>query len=326
MSNIRIKPFRNPKVGSVAVIYGLLLVVFAGMAVVSPSYRSIENIGNIIVQCIPLAIVSMGQTIVIIGGGIDMSVGAMISMSTCIAAVTMSSDSAVSVAGGLALVLLASSGAGLLNGLGVNYCKVPPLITTLSMMTVLSGISLAILPQAGGHVSKVFADFMMLRAGVLSVSLLILICVYLLLRRAMYHSGFGNAVYAIGNHQGIAASMGVKVKRISILTYVAAGVCAGVTGLLLASRMRIGDPVIGTSFGLDSITASAIGGTSLNGGEGLVSGTIAGAFLIGMLSNMMNILGVNHFYQYVLKGILLVAAMIIYSISNTLEVKRHAGI
>ena len=177
MSNIRIKPFRNPKVGSVAVIYGLLLVVFAGMAVVSPSYRSIENIGNIIVQCIPLAIVSMGQTIVIIGGGIDMSVGAMISMSTCIAAVTMSSDSAVSVAGGLALVLLASSGAGLLNGLGVNYCKVPPLITTLSMMTVLSGISLAILPQAGGRVSKVFADFMMLRAGVLSVSLLILICV-----------------------------------------------------------------------------------------------------------------------------------------------------
>ncbi len=118
--------------------------------------------------------------------------------------------------------------------------------------------------------------------------------------------------------------MGVRVKKTSILTYVPASLCAGVTGLLLASRMRIGDPVIGTSFGLDSITAAAIGGTSLSGGEGLISGTIAGALLIGMLSNMMNILGVNHFYQYVLKGLLLVTAMIIYSISNILEVKRHA--
>lgn len=317
---------QNLKLKSIWMIYALLATVFFVMAVISPSYRSLENIGNIIVQCIPLAVVSMGQTIVIIGGGIDMSVGSVISISTCIAAAAMSEDSPVSIAGGLLLVLLAAAAAGFMNGLGVNYCKVPPLITTLSMMTVLSGISLAILPQAGGRVSSLFTEAVMFRRGIVSVSLLILLCVYLVLRRMMYHSRLGNAVYAVGSNQKVAASMGVRVKKTSILTYVTASLCAGVTGLLLASRMRIGDPVIGTSFGLDSITAAAIGGTALTGGEGLISGTIAGALLIGMLSNMMNILGVNHFYQYVLKGLLLVAAMIIYSVSNIWEVKRHAGI
>lgn len=315
---------RNPRLKSVWMIYALLATVFFVMALISPSYRSLENIGNIIVQCIPLTIVSMGQTIVIVGGGIDMSVGSVISVSTCIAAVTMSEDSLASILGGLLLVLLAAAAAGFLNGLGANYCNVPPLITTLSMMTVLSGISLAILPQAGGRVSSLFTEAVMFRMGLLSVSFLILLGVYLILRRMMYHSKFGNAVYATGCNPKVAASMGVRVKKTSILTYVTASLCAGVTGLLLASRMRIGDPVIGTSFGLDSITAAAIGGTSLSGGEGLISGTIAGALLIGMLSNMMNILGVNHFYQYVLKGLLLVTAMIIYSISNILEVKRHA--
>lgn len=326
MKWVRDKINQNPQVKSVLMIYALLLLVFVVMAAVSPSYRSIENIGNIIVQCIPLAVVSMGQTVVLIGGGIDMSVGSVISVCTCIAAVTMSQDSVLAVLGGMVLVLACAAAIGVLNGIGVNYCKVPPLITTLSMMTVLSGVALWILPQAGGRVSTVFTEAVMFRAGVLSVPLAILLAVYLVLRRVLYHSGKGNAIYAIGNSQKIAASMGVNVKRTSILTYCIASVCAGVTGLLLASRMRIGDPVIGTAFGLDSITAAAIGGTALTGGIGLVSGTIAGAFLIGMLSNMMNILGINHFYQYVLKGILLVVAMIIYSISNMLEVKRNAGI
>lgn len=107
-------------------------------------------------------------------------------------------------------------------------------------------------------------------------------------------------------------------------TYLLCGLCAGITGLLLACRMRVGDPTCGTVYSMDSITAAVVGGTSMAGGVGLLSGTVAGAFLIGMLSNIMNSLAVNQFYQYVVKGALLVLAMVIYSVSKLMEVKRHA--
>ena len=313
----------RPQLKSLFVIYGLLLAVFVIMVIISQAYRSAENIGNIIVQCVPLAVVSLGQTVVMIGGGIDMSVGSLISLSTCIAAVVMKPDTAPTMLLGLVLVFAVAGVVGLLNGLGVNYCKVPPLITTLSMMILLSGVSQGVLPVTGGRVNTAFAGVLMARKGIFSVSSVVLFVVYLVMRHLMYHTGSGTAIYAIGNNARISASMGVKAKRVSVLTYIIAALCAAATGLLLASRMRVGDPLTGSSFGLDSITAAAIGGTALTGGVGMVAGSIAGAFLIGMLSNMMNILGVNHFYQYVLKGLLLVIAMIIYSLSSMVEVKKH---
>ncbi len=305
------------------VIYGLLAAIFIGMALFSADYRSVQNVGNILVQCVPLAVVSLGQTVVLIGGGIDMSVGAMISLTSCIAASTMTSASPVAIFGGLALVLAAAVLVGVLNGLGTNYCKVPAMITTLSMMMVLNGLSLGLLSGPGGRVDKAFAGIIMTRSGLFSVALVILGLVFLVLHYFLYETRQGVYVYAIGKNRTIAASMGVRVKKVSILTFVVSALTAAVSGLLLASRMRIGDPTIGASFGLDSITAAAIGGTALTGGVGLVSGTVAGAFLIGMLSNMMNILGVNHFYQYVLKGLLLVVAMVFYSLSGMMGGKKN---
>lgn len=312
----------SKKIKSVLVIYGLLAAVFAIMLIVSPSYRSIENIGNVIIQTVPLAIVSLGQTIVMISGGIDMSVGSLISLSTCIAAVVMKGDSPTLVLPAILAILAVAFIVGLINGMGVNYLNVPPMITTLSMMIFLSGVAQAVLPVAGGKVYRPFAELVMARFGLISVPLLLLAVVFLVLRHIMYHTKTGVATYAIGNNADIAASMGIGKKKTSIKAYVIVALCAAVTGILLACRMRIGDPLTGTTFGLDSITAAAIGGTALTGGVGLLSGTVAGAFLIGMLSNMMNILGVNHFFQYVLKGLLLVVAMIIYTLSDKLGVKR----
>lgn len=308
---------------AVIAIYALLLIIFIVMMIISPSYRSIRNIGNIIVQSIPLSIVSLGQTIVMVSGGIDMSVGAMISLTTCIAATSMATGTTQGLVVGLALIFIVAFTVGTLNGVGVNYLKVPPMITTLSTMIILDGVSQAILPVAGGKVHIGFARFMTARFGLISIALVVLILVFILLRHILYNTKFGVSVYGIGNNRRIAESMGVNTKRISTSVYIIASLCASIAGILLATRMRIGDPLVGAKFGLDSITAAAIGGTALTGGIGLVSGSIAGAFLIGMLSNMMNILGVNHFYQYVLKGLLLVIAMIAYSIINRLAVKRN---
>ncbi len=314
----------SPPLKKVLVIYGLLATIFVSMMVFSADYRSIQNVGNVLVQSVPLAIVSMGQMIVLIGGGIDMSVGAMISLTSCIAARTMSSVASPVAAIGAVLIITVSVCVGVMNGIGTNYGRVPAMITTLSMMMVLNGISLALLPGPGGRVDRAIAGVIMARSGLLSVALLILLLVFILLRHFLYHIRSGVHVYAIGKNRSIAASMGVRINRVSILTFVIAAMTAAVSGMLLASRMRIGDPTIGASFGLDSITAAAIGGTALTGGVGLLSGTVAGAFLIGMLSNMMNILGVNHFYQYVLKGLLLVVAMVFYSLSGKMGGK-HRG-
>lgn len=239
---MKLKHTVRPQMKSLFVIYGLLLAVFLIMVVISPTYRSAENIGNIIVQCVPLAVVSLGQTVVMIGGGIDMSVGSLISLSTCIAAVVMKPGTGLSLALGILAVFLVAGIVGLCNGIGANYAKVPPLITTLSMMILLSGVAQGVLPVAGGKVNAGFAKVMMARAGIFSMSILILLIVYLIIRRFMYRTPTGVSVYAVGNNADIAASMGVRTKRVSVLTYVIAALCAAVTGLLLASRIRIGDP------------------------------------------------------------------------------------
>lgn len=312
------KSFKN-----VGVIYLLLLVIFLFMMVVSPDYRSVNNLGNIIVQCVPLAVVGLGQTIVMIGGGIDLSVGMTISLSTCIAATTLSNPAPLSLLSGVLAVFGAAFVIGALNGLGTCYLGVPALITTLSMMMVVNGLSLALMPSTGGQVDRAFADIFMSRFGVISVSFLIMLGLFLLLRTFLYKTPSGVGVYALGQNSKIAASMGIRVKKVGLITFIIASLCAGLAGLLLATRMRVGDPLIGSSFGLDSITAAAIGGTALSGGKGYLAGTIAGAFLIGMLSNMMNLLGVNHFYQYVLKGLLLVIAMVVYSLSARIRRGGH---
>lgn len=314
----------SQQMNGVLTIYGLLLVVFAVMCLVSESFRSLYNITNLITQCVPLACVALGQTLVIISGGIDMSVGSTISMCTCVAAKLMNTDSPAQVAFGAAAVVLTGVAVGLINGAGINFAKVPPMITTLCTSTALSGVALWILPMAGGKVNSDFARFVYRKWTIVSFPLIVMLVLFLVMRTLLNRTRTGVDIYAIGRDPRIAKTMGVNVRAASMKTYLLCGLCAGITGLLLACRMRVGDPTCGTVYSMDSITAAVVGGTSMAGGVGLLSGTVAGAFLIGMLSNIMNSLAVNQFYQYVVKGGLLVLAMVIYSVSKLMEVKRHA--
>lgn len=314
----------SQQMNGVLTIYGLLLVVFAVMCLVSESFRSLYNITNLITQCVPLACVALGQTLVIISGGIDMSVGSTISVCTCVAAKLMNTDSPAQVAFGAAAVVLTGVAVGLINGAGINFAKVPPMITTLCTSTALSGVALWILPMAGGKVNSDFARFVYRKWTIVSFPLIVMLVLFLVMRTLLHRTRTGVDIYAIGRDPRIAKTVGVNVRAASMKTYMLCGLCAGITGLLLACRMRVGDPTCGTVYSMDSITAAVVGGTSMAGGVGLLSGTVAGAFLIGMLSNIMNSLAVNQFYQYVVKGGLLVLAMVIYSVSKLMEVKRHA--
>ena len=236
----------------------------------------------------------------------------------------MNTDSPAQVAFGAAAVVLTGVAVGLINGAGINFAKVPPMITTLCTSTALSGVALWILPMAGGKVNSDFARFVYRKWTIVSFPLIVMLVLFLVMRTLLHRTRTGVDIYAIGRDPRIAKTMGVNVRAASMKTYLLCGLCAGITGLLLACRMRVGDPTCGTVYSMDSITAAVVGGTSMAGGVGLLSGTVAGAFLIGMLSNIMNSLAVNQFYQYVVKGALLVLAMVIYSVSKLMEVKRHA--
>ena len=311
------------QMSGVLTIYALLIVVFVGMCICSESFRSLYNITNMLTQCVPLACIALGQTIVIISGGIDLSVGSLISVCTAVSAKLLNTDSPAQIAFGVLAVLATGLVVGVLNGCGINLLRVPPLITTLCTSTILNGVALWILPTAGGKINKAFAKFVYQKWTILSMPLVIMLVLYLLMHIFLYETRSGRAVYAIGRDRRIAQTMGVRVRNASVRVYMICGLCAAVTGLLLACRMRVGDPTCGTTYSMDSITAAVVGGTSMAGGVGLISGSIGGAILIGMLSNIMNNLAVNQFYQYVLKGALLVLAMVVYSVSHMLEVKRH---
>ena len=313
----------NQQSRGVLTIFVLLILVFTVMCFWSESFRSLYNITNMLTQCVPLACVAIGQTLVIISGGIDLSVGSTISVCTAVAAKLMNTDSPLQITLGVLAVLMTGVVVGAVNGVGINFFKVPPLITTLCTSTVLSGVALWILPMAGGKINKGFAKFIYQKWTVVSMPLVIMLVLLVIMSAILYRTRTGVDIYAIGRDRRISATMGVNVVGTSIKTYILCGFCAGLTGLLLACRMRVGDPPCGATYAMDSITAAVVGGTSMAGGIGLLSGTVAGAFLIGMLSNVMNNLAVNQFYQYVLKGGLLVAAMIVYSVSNLLEVRRH---
>lgn len=313
----------SSRIRQVLIIYLLLFIVFCVMCLYSDSFRSVYNITNLLAQCVPLGCVAMGQTIVILSGGIDLSVGSVISFSTAIAAKVLNTEQPMQIIAGVMLIMIAGAFSGAINGIGINFFKVPPLITTLCMSTVLGGCALWALPMAGGKVNRYFARFVYQKWDILSMPFVILLILFIFIHIILYHTKCGVRIYGIGKNRKVAASMGVNVAQTSVKAYMLCGLCASITGLLLACRMRVGDPTCGTGYTMDSITASVVGGVSMAGGYGLLSGTVAGALLIGMLSNIMNNLAVNQFLQYVLKGSLLVIAMIIYSTINAMRMGRH---
>jgi len=297
-------------------VFIILASMIAIMSVISPAFRTADNIGNVIVQVIPLAIASVGQTFAVLSAGIDLSTGSVISLTTAIASVTMGVGGTIGIIKGLFLVMAMGAGVGLLNGMAVSRLSMPPMMATIAMSTVLQGVTFRLRPAPGGFVPAEYANVVTARAGLLSVPLMILVVAGAAATYVMRDTAFGKHLYAVGENRKVARSMGVNTGKVTVKAYSLCAILACLSGLILTGRIRTGDPVIGVPFGLDSVTAVVIGGTTLSGGRGNALGSVAGAFIIGMLSNILNLVGVSSFYQYVLKGALLIIAMIVYSLTS----------
>lgn len=292
--------------------YGLWLV-FAALLVIasllSDRFLTVSNFLNIARQTSVNALLAFGMTAVILKGGIDLSVGSILAVVGVIAVLL---DQAGVPFAGTALLSLAAGGLiGSLNGVMVAYGKIAPFIVTLAALTIWRGVTLVL--TDGSPLSKLSPAFQAFGnvspLGVPSpvwLALGALLATWFLLRR----TGWGRGIYALGSSEDAARFAGLPVDRLKVSVYAFSGLMSALAALLLTSRLNSAQPTAGSGFELDAIAAVVVGGTSLAGGRGGVIGTLLGALIIGVLNNAMNLLDVNAFYQQIVKGLVIVGALL----------------
>lgn len=292
-------------------VYLVLVALLVVTAIISPTFRTVDNTVNVISQFAPLAIAAIGQTIILLLGGIDLSVGSVVSFATVVMAI-FSDISPAHLAGSILLALAAGVATGVVNGIGIVKFKIPPLIMTLATMSVLKGVSLFLMPAPGGMVAMGFADAFALSWGPVSVMGLSVLALYGIFFIMLSSTRTGRNMYAAGGDLANARKTGIPVTKVTILGYALSGLLAAVAGIVLAARIFSGDPIVGDAYSMDSIAAAVVGGTSLLGGIGGVIGSLAGALLISLTKNVLNMLNVFAYYQYIVKGVILVLALLLF--------------
>ncbi|KRE70982.1 ABC transporter permease [Arthrobacter sp. Soil762] len=287
----------------------VMLLIVAFFAYRSARFATPDNLTNILIAAAPFALIALGQTLVILTGGIDLSVGSVMAASAMAAAWT-----AKNAGDNPMLPLLAAVVTGLLagsiNGLIVSKFEVPPFITTLGMLTLASGIAYVIgngAPISGLPAS--FGSYANTQILGLTLPVVLMIVAILVLAFVMKRTNYGLRVYAIGGNRLAAEIAGVRSRNILFSVYAISGVLAGLSGLMLASRVITGAPNLGQGYELDAIAAVVIGGASLMGGRGTVWGTAIGLLLIQTINNGLDLLLVPAYWQNVIKGVIIVAAV-----------------
>lgn len=289
----------------------ILLLVMMYFAYRSAKFATPDNFITILIAAAPFALVALGQTMVILTGGIDLSVGSIIAASAMSGAWI-----AVQFPDMVWLAIVAAVGMGLLvgliNGLVVAYLSVPPFVATLGTMTAFSGIAYAIGNGAPiNGVPREYGAFANTGLGSFTVPVMLMILGFIVFWFILKQTTFGLRVYAIGGNQKAASIAGVATRRNLVYVYLISGGLAGLSGLMISSRVISGAPTLGTGYELDAIAAVVIGGASLFGGRGTVWGTLLGLMLIQTLNNGLQILVIPTYWQAVIKGVLIIAAVCI---------------
>jgi ribose transport system permease protein len=292
---------------------GLILLILVGVifALLSDLFLTISNLSNIFLQTSVVAVATIGMTLTMLMGGIDLSVGSIAAFSGAIVAGLMTRNG-LSMPAAITLGILIGAGLGAVNGVLIVHGKLPPFVATLAMLGVARGLTLVY--TQGRPISGLDQTFTFLGSGNLGpvpmpvvIWLIILLVVFLVLR----YTKFGLYIYAIGGNQETARLAGIPTKMIMILVYAISGGLASITGILLTARLWSAQPQMAAGLELDAIAASVIGGVSLFGGVGSVVGACMGALIVGMLGNGLNLLRIPSYYQQVIKGVVFVVAVIL---------------
>lgn len=303
-------------------IYFVLLLMVVAMSIASPVFLSSRNLMNVVRQVSVIGMISLGVTLVIISKGIDLSSGSVLAVAAVVAASLGQHPDwtqkmfpnlpVMPVFVPIAAALLIGLACGAINGTLIAKTGIPPFIATLGMMVSARG--LALLYTDGRPVSSLTDSFQFLGQGYIGgvpVPTIIYIVMVFVTWMLLNHTRFGKNIYAIGGNVHAAEVSGVNVKRNLIKIYAYAGMLAGLAGLVLAARVNTGQPGMGVSYELDAIAATTIGGTSHSGGIGTIGGAFVGAMILGVLNNGLNLLGVSAYWQQIIKGLIIVTAVVI---------------
>jgi inositol transport system permease protein len=304
--------------------YAIVLILIAMITVVSflsPVFLQPGNLLNIVRQISVIGLIAVGVTVAIISTGIDLSSGSVVGLASVVAAsLAQQPGWAQAKYPGLELplvvALLGGLGVGMacgfVNGFLIAKFKIPPFIATLGMMTAARG--LALLYSNGRPLSSLTDAYNFIGAGTIlgvPVPIIILALVGIGTHIMLNNTKFGRYVYAVGGNELAARFSGLNLDRVKIGIYTFAGLLAGLAGIVVSSRISSGQPGLGVGYELDAITAAVIGGTSLSGGIGTVWGTVVGALIIGVLNNSLDLLNVSAYWQQIMKGAIIVIAIII---------------
>lgn len=290
---------------------GIILTLIAMIVFFSLSTKSFftaRNFTNVARQISVVGICAVGMTMVILTGGIDLSVGSLIGITSALSAVMMSRGFPIILS--MIVALLLGMAIGFVNATCINYLRIPPMITTLAMMISLRGAVYLItggMPVYGIPESfKVLGQGML---GILPISTLIMIAVFVFGYILLTRTTFGRRIYGIGGNVETARLSGVNVKRELYKMYMLVGLLGAIAGLILTSRVNSGQPSAGDGYEMDIITAVVLGGVSVSGGEGKLGKVIIGVIFMGVLANGMMMMNINEYWQRVVKGIVLLIAV-----------------
>lgn len=303
--NINEKALKLVKNNFVVIAF-ILLLIFSSLA--SPAFLTVGNIRTVLLQNSIYAICAIGMLLIVITGGIDLSVGSYVVVSVCFTAGFIQDGLGVM---SIVYVALLSIIFGVISGALVAYAKVAPFIATLAMMTVLKGI--AYIYQVGQN-RRIDGTFLpeFIKSNFLGIPapVVILIVIYITVTFILNRTKYGRGIYAIGGNPETARLAGINVKGYLVMTYALGGLLFGIAGMILAGRLSMGTATVGDGYELDAIASVVVGGAALSGGVGSVTKTLIGAFLIGVLMNIMNLMGIASYPQMILKGIIIVVAVL----------------
>ena len=291
---------------------GVVLVVLIGVivlfSILSPFFFTVDNVKNVLVQSVFVLLVAVGVTFVLLTGGIDLSVGSTMGLSAGLSVLTLSHGAPVTVA--VLVGLVAGAAIGLVNGLLVTRVGISDFIATLAMLGIVRGVLQLITAKEPLRVhSSAYTKLTSASVAGIPLPVIIAAAIVVLASFVLWRTRFGRWVFAVGMSRDAAHIAGVDVPGVRLRVFVLAGALAAVAGMLLASRLSSVQPELGTGYELQAIAAAVIGGTSLSGGRGRLSGTVVGALLLAIIENGLRLLEVNAFYFTIITGLIIVAAV-----------------
>ena len=295
----------------------VLLIIGVFLSLLSDKFLTSGNLISVMRQISINVYIALGMTLVIILGGIDLSVGAIVALTGTVT-VGLIVNTGLPIAAAIAIGLLIGVVCGFISGTMVAEFKLPAFIVTMAMMNIARGAANV---YSGGRSTRITDEFFSSIGsgylfGVIPLPVIYMVVLIILITVVLNKTKFGTYIYAIGGNRESARLSGVPIKKVEVAVFTIIGLLSAFAGLVLASRMYSGQPSVGAGYELDAIAACVLGGVSMSGGKGRISGTVFGAMVIGFISNGLNLMNVNSFWQLVVKGIIILIAVVIDSQKN----------